>query len=123
MMCPTGGLLGSIRVSLRIGVSWESRVVDQRESQSLLSVGIALASRITTIALELSVPVAVGFGLDRWYSTSPWATILGALLGFVLFMLHTVRIASEFTRESNRPGAGLDEDHGPAGPGGPEGSG
>jgi ATP synthase protein I len=90
-------------------------VVDQRESQSLLSVGIAWASRITTIALELSVPAAVGFGLDRWLSTAPLATVLGASLGFVLFMLHTVRIASEFTRGSNRKAAGPDDQPGQRG--------
>ena len=98
-------------------------MVDQRESQSLLSVGIAWATRITTIALELSVPVAVGFGLDRWLSTAPLATILGALLGFVLFMLHTVRIASEFTRGSNAKAGGLDDERRRAGRGGPSGSG
>ena len=90
-------------------------MVDQRESQSLLSVGIAWATRITTIALELSVPVAVGFGLDRWLSTAPLATILGAVLGFVLFMVHTVRIASEFTRGSNRKAASLDDARGRSG--------
>jgi ATP synthase protein I len=97
-------------------------VVDQRESQSSLSVGIAWASRITTIALELSVPVAVGFGLDRWLSTAPLATILGAVLGFVLFMVHTVRIASEFTRGSNRKAAGLDDARGRSGRDGPGGT-
>jgi ATP synthase protein I len=98
-------------------------VVDQRESQSLLSVGIAWASRITTIALELSVPVAVGFGVDRWLSTAPLATILGAVLGFVLFMVHTVRIASEFTSGSNRKAAGLDDARGRSGRDGPGESG
>jgi ATP synthase protein I len=97
-------------------------VVDQRESQSSLSVGIAWASRITTIALELSVPVAVGFSLDRWLSTAPLATILGAVLGFVLFMVHTVRIASEFTRGSNRKAAGLDDARGRSGRDGPGGA-
>jgi F0F1-type ATP synthase assembly protein I len=99
-------------------------VVDQRESQSSLSVGIAWASRITTIALELSVPVVVGFGVDRWLSTAPLATILGGLLGFVLFMVHTVRIASEFTRGSNRKAAGLNDARGRSGrddPGGADG--
>ena len=98
-------------------------MVDQRESQSSLSVGIAWASRITTIALELSVPVAVGFSLDRWLSTAPLATILGAVLGFVLFMVHTVRIASEFTRGSNRKAAGLDDARGRSGRDGPGESG
>jgi ATP synthase protein I len=116
-------LLAGIGLSVRLGVSWESCVVDQRESQSLLSVGIAWASRITTIALELSVPVAVGFGLDRWLATAPMATILGAVLGFVLFMVHTVRIASEFTGGSNRKAAGLDDEHRRAGRAGPSGSG
>jgi F0F1-type ATP synthase assembly protein I len=97
-------------------------VVDQRESQSSLSVGIAWASRITTIALELSVPVAVGFSLDRWLSTAPLATILGAVLGFVLFMVHTVRIANEFTRGSNRKAAGLDDARGRSGRDGPGGA-
>ena len=97
-------------------------MVDQRESQSLLSVGIAWASRITTIALELSVPAAVGFGLDRWLSTAPLATLLGASLGFVLFMMHTVRIASEFTRGSNRKVAGQNDEGGQPGRDGPSGS-
>jgi ATP synthase protein I len=116
-------LLAAIWLPAWNGASWESCVVDQRESQSLLSVGIAWATRITTIALELSVPVAVGFGLDRWLSTAPLATLLGALLGFVLFMLHTVRIASEFTRGSNPKAAGLDDERRRAGRGGPSGSG
>lgn len=97
-------------------------MVDQRESQSLLSVGIAWASRITTIALELSVPAAIGFGLDRWLSTAPLATVLGASLGFVLFMLHTVRIASEFTRGSHRKAAGPDDERGQRGRDRPSGS-
>jgi ATP synthase protein I len=68
-------------------------VVDQRDSRSWLSAGIAWASRITTLALELTIPVLVGFGLDRWRGMSPLATISGAVLGFVLFMLHTFRLA------------------------------
>ena len=70
-------------------------MVDQRESRSWLSVGIAWASRIMTLALEFTVPVLIGVGLDRWWGTSPGCTIAGAVLGFVLFMLHTLRLAKE----------------------------
>jgi ATP synthase protein I len=70
-------------------------VVDQRDSRSWLSVGIAWASRITTLALELTIPVLVGVGLDRWWGTSPLAMIFGAVLGFVLFMFHTLRLAKK----------------------------
>jgi hypothetical protein len=84
--------------------------------------GVAWASRITTIALELSVPAAAGFALDRWLSTAPLATLLGASLGFVLFMLHTVRIASEYSRGSNRKPAGQDAEGGQPGRDRPSGS-
>jgi ATP synthase protein I len=73
----------------------ESCVDDRRVSVTWLSVGIAWASRITTLALEFTVPVLFGVGLDRWWGTSPLATIFGSILGFVLFMLHTLRLAKE----------------------------
>lgn len=70
-------------------------MVDQRDSGPWLSVGIAWASRITTLALELTIPVLVGVGVDRSLGTSPLATISGAVLAFVLFMLHTLRLAKK----------------------------
>jgi ATP synthase protein I len=95
----------------------ESCVVDRRDSGSWLSVGIAWPSRISTLALELAIPVLVGVGLDRWWRTSPAATISGAVLGFVLFMLHTLRLAKNLPdatgrvggRSSDRPRANEDE--------------
>jgi ATP synthase protein I len=77
-------------------------VNEERESQSVLSVGLAWASRIMTIALEFSGPALLGVGLDRWLRTGPWATISGAILGFVLGMLHTLRIAKELPGGSSR---------------------
>ena len=80
----------------------ESCVNDQRDSRPGLSVGIAWASRITTLALEFAVPVLIGVGLDHWWGTSPGATMAGAILGFVLFMLHTLRFAKELPANSGR---------------------
>jgi ATP synthase protein I len=77
-------------------------VVDRRDSRSWLSVGIAWASRITTLALELTIPVLVGVGLDRWWRTSPVGTISGAVMGFLLFMLHTLRLAKNLPDASGR---------------------
>jgi ATP synthase protein I len=82
----------------------ESCVVDQRDSASWLSVGFAWASRIATLALELTVPVLVGVGVDHWLKTSPAATISGAVLGFVLFMLHTLRLAKKLPDATGRAG-------------------
>jgi F0F1-type ATP synthase assembly protein I len=78
-------------------------VVEERESRSLLSVGIAWASRITTLALEFSVPVVVGVGLDRWWRTSPLLTVSGAILGFGLFMYQVLRMARELATQIDRP--------------------
>jgi ATP synthase protein I len=67
----------------------------QRGSQSLLSLGLQWSSKITSIGLEFSIPALLGFGVDRWLRTAPWATVAGAVLGFVLGMMHTLRIARE----------------------------
>ena len=67
----------------------------QEESRSQLALGLQWASRITTIALEFSMPMVLGYGVDRWLQTTPAATITGLLLGFVAGMLHTFKIASE----------------------------
>jgi len=77
-------------------------LVDQRDSRSGIAEGIQWASRITTIALEFSIPALLGFGLDRWWGTTPWATVAGAILGFVLGMTQTLRIAREVPGESSR---------------------
>jgi ATP synthase protein I len=72
-----------------------SCVVEKRELPSVLSVGMAWASRIATLALEFSVPVVIGVVVDRRSGSSPLFTIAGAGLGFLLFMFHTLRMARE----------------------------
>jgi F0F1-type ATP synthase assembly protein I len=58
------------------------------------------ASRISTIGLEFALPPLMGVGLDRWWHTRPWFTILGSLLGFAVGMWHILRIAREAERRS-----------------------
>jgi len=62
---------------------------------SVLAEGIQSASRVTTVALAFSMPALIGFGLDRWWGTTPVATITGAILGFPLGMLQTLRLARD----------------------------
>lgn len=85
-------------------------VVDRRVTPSVLSVGIAWASRITTLALEFSIPVVIGVALDRWWRTGPLFTVSGAVLGFGLFMLHTLRMAKELAIETDRTAARARDD-------------
>jgi ATP synthase protein I len=70
-----------------------------------LSAGMGRASQVTTIALEFSVPALLGVGLDRWLQTMPVATISGVVLGFLLGMLQTLRLANEARGGSSPKGA------------------
>lgn len=68
---------------------------DDDRPRSTLSVGIAWASRVTTIGLEFVVPTLLGVGIDRLAGSTPLATLLGALLGFSVGFAHLLRIARE----------------------------
>ena len=81
------------------GALWLDRgglcLVDQQDPTSGLAEGMQWASRITSIALGFSMPALVGFGLDRWWGTTPAATIAGIFLGFASGMYQTLKIARE----------------------------
>lgn len=65
------------------------------ESRSAVSVGWAWASRITTIGLEFALPPLAGSWLDRRWGTTPLFTIIGAVMGFAVGMMHLLGIARE----------------------------
>lgn len=68
--------------------------VGRPQSRSFLAVGMDWASRVTTIALEFALPPLLGTLADRGLGTSgPWCTILGAVLGFAVGMMHVLRLA------------------------------
>ena len=46
-------------------------------------------------------PPAAGYGLDRWLRTMPVATVIGVVLGFVVGMLHAVRIVAASSQASS----------------------
>jgi ATP synthase protein I len=63
------------------------------ESRSTLAVGMEWASRATTIGLEFALPPLLGSVGDRWWGTVPWLTVVGAVLGFAVGMMHVLRLA------------------------------
>lgn len=50
-------------------------------------------SRVSNIGLEMVLPGAGGYGLDRWLGTLPLFLILGVLLGCVIGMLSLLHLA------------------------------
>jgi ATP synthase protein I len=79
-------------------------VIEQPEPRSPLGVGLDLATRVTTIGLEFALPAAAGYGLDSRLGTMPAATVTGVLLGFLIGMLHAVRMSREMVGDPSRPG-------------------
>lgn len=58
-----------------------------------MALGMAWASRITSIGMSFVVPVFVGVLIDRWLKIEPIGAVIGVILGFVVSMLQIMRIA------------------------------
>jgi F0F1-type ATP synthase assembly protein I len=67
-------------------------------SQTPLSIGVAWASRITSLALEFVVPTLAGYWVDGKLGSRPWGILVGMVLGFTLGMLHLLQIARGGTK-------------------------
>jgi len=63
-----------------------------RDPRSRLARGIEWATIATTIGLEFALPCVLGFMVDRRFGTTPVGTLLGAVLGFLMGMVHTIRL-------------------------------
>jgi F0F1-type ATP synthase assembly protein I len=56
------------------------------------------ASRATAIGFEFALPPLLGAVADRRLEISPWLTVVGAVLGFAIGMMHVLRIAHDQSR-------------------------
>ena len=69
------------------------------QPRSALSVGMQWASRISSLGMEFVVPTLIGAAIDHRFGTSPAVLLIGAVAGFLLFMVHILRIATEGTKK------------------------
>jgi F0F1-type ATP synthase assembly protein I len=67
-------------------------VTEQRDDRSPFALAYEWTARITTISLELIIPVLAGFWLDERLHLTPLFLVLGVILGFVTAMLSLVRL-------------------------------
>lgn len=51
--------------------------------------------------LEMVLPAVGGYFLDAWLGTSPWFTILAAVLGFTAGLVHLITIVNRKDREDS----------------------
>jgi F0F1-type ATP synthase assembly protein I len=67
--------------------------------QSLLRRSMAVAS----ISFEMAAPTVLGWYLDNRMGWTPWATMIGATLGFAAGIGHMLRLASAKEAKPNPP--------------------
>lgn len=63
--------------------------------RSPLSVGVYWASRVTSLALEFTLPALAGMYVDKQLGSMPLGTIIGAVLGMAVGMLHVLQFAKD----------------------------
>ncbi len=64
--------------------NYDSRSGDLRPNMSWLSDGIALSHRVLVVALAMSLPVLLGYVVDRWTGAKfPAGVLVGSLFGML----------------------------------------
>jgi F0F1-type ATP synthase assembly protein I len=74
-------------------------VTDQHNDRSPFALATEWSARITTISLELILPVLIGYWLDQRLGTRVLFLILGVILGFVTATFSLVRLTKPSGRE------------------------
>jgi len=67
-------------------------------SRNSMALALRWTNQITSIALELVLPIAGGFWLDRHYGTNPWWMIAGVLLGCLLGTQGMIRLVRDLDK-------------------------
>jgi hypothetical protein len=57
---------------------------------------------LSQVGLEMVAPLGVGLWLDLQFGLGPWATVAGAVLGFVGGTIHLIVIAQQIEREQSK---------------------
>ena len=68
------------------------------KSQNPITAAYRWANQVTSIGLELVLPIAGGWWLDRKYGLEPWLMIGGVLLGCMFGTLGLVRLIRDLDK-------------------------
>lgn len=68
---------------------------DDRDGRNSVTRGYVIATRVTSVAMQMAIPPAIGWWADKKFNTEPWLVCLGAVLGFAVSMLELIRLAKE----------------------------
>ncbi len=57
---------------------------------------------LAQVGIEMVVPLGIGVWLDLHFGWSPWALIVGTILGFVGGIAHLVMMSAKHDREQSK---------------------
>lgn len=74
------------------------------DSRPPMAVAMQWVSRITSISLTMAIPAWAGYWADGKWKTTPWLTVVGAVLGFGAAMSQLLQLAKESASQKPPPG-------------------
>ena len=80
--------------------------MSRTEPDSVVSLGVRWATRVTSIGLEFALPPLLGGYLDRRWGLGSLLTIVGSIFGFLAGMVHLLAIAREDAKANPPKGRG-----------------
>ena len=57
---------------------------------------------LAQIGLEMVAPIGIGIGIDAYFDSQPWATVIGAAIGFIGGMVHLILLVRQHDAEEQR---------------------
>jgi len=92
--------LSEIRGDRKVGTDQSGNEQDTAQARaSAMAIGLRLSSELVAGVLG---GAALGWGLDRLLSTSPWGLIVFLLLGFTAGVINVMRTAGVMAKQSQR---------------------
>jgi hypothetical protein len=69
---------------------------------------VGRAYAMAQVGIEMVAPIGLGVALDCWLGWTPWATVAGAVFGFVGGLVHLVSMMNKENRNGpTKPGSGV----------------
>ena len=76
-----------------------SRAPEPDDGRSASARGMVWATRISSLGMELALPILGGFWLDRQWGTKPCFFLVGALLGISVFTMSVLRLSRDVSKK------------------------
>jgi F0F1-type ATP synthase assembly protein I len=55
------------------------------------------------VGLEMVAPMGLGIALDHYFGWTPWATVVGVVLGFTGGLVHLILLSNRFDADRRSP--------------------